>query len=169
MGELFTITPDIRNIAQTAFSDLIRELGKDCELHYEPSFVECENCHYDSQARRSDGIYKGGGPTPFARGMICPVCGGAGGLFTENTEVVKLLINKNPKQFQMVGQIRIDQVDMQAKGFLPDLPKIFRAKYIIAQVNLKPYIVEKYQLFGTPTDTSNIVQDQFFISSWKRV
>jgi hypothetical protein len=101
--------------------------------------------------------------------MICPVCGGAGGLFTENTEVVKLLINKNPKQFQMVGQIRIDQVDMQAKGFLPDLPKIFRAKYIIAQVNLKPYIVEKYQLFGTPTDTSNIVQDQFFISSWKRV
>jgi hypothetical protein len=64
--------------------------------------------------------------------------------------------------------LRLDDVDMQAKGFIVDLPKILRCKYMIAQINLEPYITEKYILNGTPTDTSNIVQNKFFISNWKR-
>lgn len=166
MGDLFTITADIRNIATTAFTDLITELGKNCRLYYDPTFTECENCYYDTQSKRSSGVYKAGGPTSFTRGMICPVCGGTGGNFTENTEIIKMLINKTPKTFYTVDKVRVPQVDMQSKGFLTDLPKIKRAKYIVAQINLEPYIVEKYTLVGTPTDTSNIVQDKFFIAEW---
>lgn len=168
MGELFTITADIRQIATTAFTDLITELGKDCMLFYEPTFTECVNCYYDGQIKRSSGIYRGG-PVPFERGFMCPVCAGEGGLFTDNTEVVRMLVNKDPKKFFTFDKLRTPEIDMQSKGFLTDLPKFKQAKYIIAQINLQPYLVEKYIMVGTPTDTSNIVQDKFFVANWRLV
>ena len=169
MGELFTITNDIRKIAITAFTDLITELGKDCRLYYEPIKTECENCYYNEQTQRSSNVYKPGGPVPFLDGMVCPVCGSRGVLETEQTEVIRLLLDKSPKDFYLVNNIRMPQSDMSSKGFLTDLPKVQRCKYMVAQISLEPYLVEKFILVGTPTDTSNIVQNKFFIAGWKRV
>lgn len=171
MGDIFTITPDIREIARKAFSDLITELGKQCRLYYEPVISECSNCYYDEAFKGSNGIYRTGGPTPFS-GVICPVCGGAGLQQTEQTELVTLLLNKAPSTYLKIGNIStlpFPNIDMQAKGFITDLAKIKRCKYMVAQISFEPHVQEKYILNGEPTDTSNIVQDKFFISNWKRI
>lgn len=174
MGDLFTITSDIRNIATTAFTDLIIELGKDCRLYYDPTIVECANCYFDEATGRSSNQYKPGGPVSFSDGMVCPVCGSKGLLETENTEVIRLLLDKDPKyryrnDFYTLNNIRMPQFDISSKGFLTDLPKIQKCRYMVAQISLEPYIVEKYVLVGTPTDTSNIVQNKFFAAGWRRI
>lgn len=174
MGDLFTITPDIRNIATTAFTDLIKELGKDCRLYYNPTITECENCYYDQSLNRSSNRYKPGGPSYFTDGMVCPVCGSKGLLEVENTEVIRMLLDKDPKyryknDFYTLNNIRIPQLDISSKGFLVDFPKIQRCRYMVAQISLEPYVTEKYILVGTPTDTSNIVQNKFFVAGWRRI
>lgn len=168
MGELFTITNDIRQIATAAFSDLIVELGKNCKLVYPPTFTECENCYFDSMTGRSNGQYKGG-PTPFTDG-ICPVCMGVGGYHTENSETIRLLVRKTIKPSTVeIPNVRVHNGQLQTRGYLADFPKVMRAEYMLCQLSTENLIEEKYKLLGTPTDKGNIVQNQFFIVTWERV
>jgi len=166
MGDLFTLTPDILALAKTAFSDLIVEMGKNCELYY-TNTIPCENCIPDDMIGRGS-VYNGTGPNPFNLGM-CPLCNGTGNSQDFTSEIIRMSVNKEIKSFfGKVPNIRIPDGSIQTRGYIADLPKVLRCDHMICQVELKPYIVETYKLYGTPTDKSNIVQNTFFYATWER-
>ena len=166
MGELFTLTPDILNLARTAFSDLIEEMGKNCELVF-ISDSPCDNCGYDEMMGRGS-IYNGTGPMPFTQG-VCPRCGGTGTTHEQTVRTIKMAVNKEIKSFfGKIPNVRIPDGSIQTRGYIKDLPDVLKCDHMICQVELKPYIVETYKLFGTPTDKSNIVQNAFFYATWER-
>ena len=61
-----------------AVDAMISEFGVACTLVYPAKRVACSNCITDTIGRRSGNRYRTGGPIPFARGMVCPYCGGSG-------------------------------------------------------------------------------------------
>ena len=171
MGKIFTLTPDIKKIAQDAIDDLIDQLGKDCLLVYSSVKADCPNCLYDPITKRSTGRYKLGGPRPFPNGQICPVCRGTGQLESESTEIIRMLCQWNPARFTSLSDatIQIPNSIVQTKGYIWDLPKILRARTIILQLPIEPYIRYRFQLWGEPIDSSNIIQSRYFVATWKRM
>lgn len=170
MGKLFTITNKIRQIASDGIDDLIDQLGKDCLLIYPALKDDCPNCIYDSSTGRSSGRYKSGGPRPFPTGTICPVCRGSGTIESTITDTVKLLCQWNPKQFTMLaGNIERPNSVVQTKGYMTDLPKIVRARRMIIEIPVEPYIKATFELIGNPIDPGNIIQGRYFIALWKQL
>jgi hypothetical protein len=174
MGTIFTISDGIRNLAKDAFSDLINQLGKPCKLIFPPKMTACANCIPDPIGNKSSNRYNTGGPAPFPMGSICPVCGGKGQIATENSRVVTLLINEDPKQFDKSLQLNNSNIyypdgTIQAKGFIADLPDVLKCTEMIKDTNIQPYIEYRYKRYGEPLSPGNIVQGAFFISLWTRV
>lgn len=168
MGKLFTITPNIKKIAQDAIDDIIDQLGKTCRLYYPAKAVDCVNCVYDPIGKKSSNIWRSGGPMPFHVGA-CPMCDGAGLRFDEQYEDKKFLCRWNPRQwFIAPGNIRIPDGYMQIKGYLTDLPALKRSEYIIVQTDISNYSSFKYKLDGEPIDKGNIVQGRYFVALLKR-
>ena len=93
MGKLFTLSDDVKKIAQDAIDDLIDQLGKDCLLVYPPLPSACVNCVIDPIGNKSSNHWTSGGPMPFPNGSICPLCDGRGYHFSEITIPIKLLIS----------------------------------------------------------------------------
>ena len=149
MGELFTLTPDILALAKTAFSDLITEMGKDCNL-FLPNPIPCENCIVDNMRGRG-GIYNGTGPKPFTNG-VCPMCGGTGLKQEFDIYPIRMSINKEIKSFfGKVPNVRIPDGAIQCRGYIKDLPYVLKCDHMECQISTSPYMVETYKLFGTPT------------------
>ena len=44
MAKLFSLSTDVKTIAQNAIDDLIDQLGKDCLLQFPPIQEYCVNC-----------------------------------------------------------------------------------------------------------------------------
>lgn len=170
MGKIFTITEDIRTIAQNAIDDIIDQLGKDCLLLYPSVRTDCPNCIFDPTTQRSSGVFKTGGPRPFPRGMICPVCHGTGNLGNEATEPVRMLCQWNPKQFTLeAGNIQVPNSVVETKGYLSDLPKILASRKMLLQIPIEPFMRYHFELWGEPIDRGNIIQNRYFYALWKRV
>lgn len=170
MGKLFTISPKIRKIAQDGIDDLIDQLGKDCLLVYPSVQEDCPNCVFDPTTGRSSGVYKTGGPRPFPRGSICPVCRGKGTIDSDHTDVIRLLCTWNPKQFVMLaGNIERPYSVLQTKGYMTDVPKIIQARRLIVQLPIEPYVRATFELMSEPIDPGNIIQGRYFIALWKQI
>lgn len=168
-GRIFTITPDLRKVAEDAISDMIDQLGKECLLLYPSVEQPCPNCIYDPTTKRSTGIYKTGGPTPFQNKTICPVCRGNGRLPYESATTVTLLCQWNPRQYQNLGgNVQAPYSIVRTKGFLSDLPKVQRAKRMIIELPVTPLIRATFDLASEPVDAGNIVPGKFFTCIWKR-
>lgn len=174
MANIFAITPEIRNLAKAAFSDLIDQLSKPVKLVYPPKMERCDNCVYNPVGKKSSNVYVTGGPIPFPLGSICPLCGGAGMRATENSDIVNLLINEDVKTFDK--SLKLDNTNIyypagtiQCKGYVRDLPKILKCDYMIKDMNLQPMMEYRYKRYGEPMVPGNIVQDYFFISLWQRI
>lgn len=168
MGKIFTLSDDIRAIAQDAIDDLIDQLGKDCKLVYPSNAERCPNCVYDLEAHRSTNVYKPGGPIPFDSGA-CPVCDGIGTITTPASESIRFLCQWNPRDwFIAPGNIRIPEGYMQIKGYLKDMQKVLRAEYIVIQTPIANVREYRYKLDSEPIDQGNIIQGRYFIALLKR-
>lgn len=172
MGELFTLTDDIKELGRKAFSDIIGEMGKNFRFYFQDQFTECTNCYYDGNTDKSSNVYKPGGVIPFTNG-VCPVCLGVGGQTTPVTEIIKMSVNFDPKTFYdfkpLRNNFRIGDGLMQTRGFLHDLPKVQNCQYIMGPINIEGYVEQKFELISEPTDISNIVQVKFFVATWSKV
>ena len=169
MGNIFTLTPDIKAIISSAFDDIITELGKICRVYYTPKIILCVNCIFDSVNHRSTGLYLSGGPYPFPVGSPCPVCFGRGTITEEAYDDVNLLIQEDVKQFQKIGNLDFPNGSIQTKGLVADLPKIQRCDHMLKHVNLSDVLPQKYKLLGEPICPGNIIQSRYFICLWERV
>lgn len=169
MGNIFTITNDIREIAQGAIDDLINELGKTCQVVYPPKRVFCANCVYDPIGQKSSNKYKSGGSMPFSFGT-CPMCNGAGYHNESATDNITLLCAWQPQNWFILPQnIRVPAGDLQTKGFITDLPKVIACIEMIVELPVEPYIRCKFRLASQPVDPGNIIQNRYFVATWERI
>ena len=165
---VFTLTQDIKNIAQAAIDDLINQLGKTCRLYYPPNKVACANCKLDPRGNKSSNIWINGGPIPF-NNTVCPMCEGKFFTFQEVTEVITLLCTWNTQPYlQMQPHIQVPDGVLMTKGFIEDMPKVMRCQYMMVETAIEPMVHYRYKLAGEPIDPGNIVQGQFFQAMWKR-
>jgi len=173
MGTIFTLSPSIKAIVATALDDLITELGKQVRLVYPARWVSCSNCQYDQIGHKSSNYYKSGGPLPFPNATVCPMCNGNGKIEEENSEVVQMLCQWDPKDFYRP----VPQVDIrlpfgsriQTKGYLSDLPKILKADHAVFEIPIEPIVRYTYQLASEPADVSNIIQGRYVVADWYRI
>lgn len=175
VGELFSITSDIKSIVTAAFDDLLINeqdggLGKTCLLVYPPKSIPCENCLINPTTGKSIGRYRHGGPAPFKQGR-CPLCQGEGRKSSEATEEITFGVNWDVKTFVFPIQnidLRVPHGFVQTKGYLKDAPKVLKADHLVIQLPIAPYLRQKFKLEGEPVDTSNIVQGRYFYALWRR-
>lgn len=171
MGILFDISEDIRQIAADAITDLIDQLGKDCDLIYPPIYVSCPNCIFDSIGNKSSNYWRDGGPLPFPDGSMCPYCNGVGQHAQEVTKTIKVLVNSVPKEFMKNLPLNLQVPDgmIMTKGKMEDLADVLQSRKMVVQTNLSNILKLTYELRGEPIDTNNIAQGRFWSAYWWRV
>jgi hypothetical protein len=128
---------------------IIDDLGINCKIVYPPKDSECPNCIFDRDSNRSSSIYKNGGPISFDNFSVCPVCGGEGRLYTEQTEAVKLRVYWNRRDW-VKTETTIVSPDgfVQIIGYMSDLIKLRKAKELILNSDLQDIQELKYSLTG---------------------
>jgi hypothetical protein len=172
MGVIFTLDPNIVATMNSAISDLLLYLGKDCRIAYAPKIIPCANCLRDPIGNKSKNIYLHGGPVPFPQGSICPICDGAGGTSAaEVTEILHLIVNWNPKVWNntKVDNLRLSGDVLHIKGHIVDMPKIKRMDYLVPHIQIEAYSRMKFRLASDVISPGNIVQGQYFSCLLSRV
>lgn len=173
MAEIFEITEEIRGLARSAINDLINQLGRDCRLVYPPKVTECTTCVNNLAGKGNQtnyGIWRTGGPAPHSMNTGCPVCNGAGTITTEVTEVIKMLVSWDPKEFKIYDpEIRLPQGSILTKTFIYNLPKIKMCQEVIIEPTIEPYTHFRFKLAGEPIQPGNIVQGTFCVCFWARI
>lgn len=170
MADLFTITQDIRDLAQGAIDSMINQLGKPCKLVYEPTKTPCTNCYLDTTTNMSSGHYNGTGPTPFTRGK-CPVCSGVGYLpdEVEHFDVVTMTVIWKPKLYKYFApNASVPDSLIILKGYVTDLPKVLQAQYVIPDYENQIYQSSRYVKYEAPLPQGSIVKNRYFRSFWQR-
>lgn len=164
MGKIFTLSDDIRQIASDSIDDLIDQLGKPCRLVYPPLGAPCTGC-----GGAPAGHWVTGGGATVGQGAACPLCGGAGLVYTEASETVTLLVASAPAQFfrKAAPGVDVPAGTIQTKGYVRDLPKILRAREMVLAPGALPHTL-RYVLDGEPVDVSNIVQGRYAVCQWRR-
>jgi hypothetical protein len=171
MGKLFTLTDDVRLIAQNAIDDLIDQLGKDCRLIYPPDWQQCANCIYDSIGEKSSNIWITGGPIPFDAGSTCPMCGGVGRRAIEKTANIRMLVQAEPSKWWVKPpfNVQVPTGMIQTKGYMSDVPRLLQSRKMIFQTDIEGIMRMRYELVGEPIDQGNIIQGRYFVALWQRV
>lgn len=163
------IPQNIFNIYNNTISDLItNNVGVPCTLIYGSNRVQCPNCIYNSIAKTSSNIYNNIGPQPFTN-IICPYCNGIGFKIQEQTEDIFLRVYFTKKDFLKID-LPIISTDglIQTIGFISDMPKLQKAKEIIANINVKNYSIYRYQLAAEIIPWGLGQTKKFCIAFWKR-
>lgn len=83
------------------------------------------------------------------------------------SETVVLKCNWEPRRFltPVPGwELRVPNSIVEVKGFLTDLPKLLRARHLVVNIPLAPYLRQEYVLLGEPGDPSNIVSGRYFVA-----
>jgi hypothetical protein len=171
IGNTPLLTPDLVQIMSDGIDDMLASFGKDCKLVFSGTSLQfCPNCVYDSMAHRSTNVYKPGGPKPFGRGQVCPVCGGAGTVGpAERYQNLRLICRWNPKNFLLPSpNIQVPYSVVETEGEITDLPAVLQSRVILIEVPIQPYVHARFELQGEPVDVNSLVQAKTFVCQWNR-
>jgi hypothetical protein len=114
------------------------ELGSTCTLTFPAKSQECDNCVYDTYARRSSNIYKTGGPIPFTSHNLCPRCQGRGLLSLPVTQTIRLRVYWEPRAWREIGVTIADPQGLcMVLGYMADLPDLEKAHTILVNDELR--------------------------------
>lgn len=154
-------------IYQDNIDALINQLGKNTILFFEPSRSECPNCLYDVYRKQSTGVYKTGGPTPFARGMKCPYCKGHGLLETESQKCIKCLTKWRPREIVNYG-IAIEDIDniVRLKTYLIHMDDLMRAEHATVSHDSSDVVKIRVRRIINPFPVG-LREDRYCISFWE--
>jgi hypothetical protein len=163
------ISDELISIYQGRIDALINQLGKNMYLEFEPTRSACPNCTYDSLNNRSTGIYKTGGPTPFARGHKCPHCKGAGLITDSVTRCIKALVKWNPKDYRKYGvAVHDPSAIVRTKSFLTEAPLIVKAKTALMNVAISDMLTLRVRRLRGPIPVG-LREDRYCITFWELV
>lgn len=156
-------------IYQSRIDALINQLGKNVYLEFDPIRDSCPNCEFDSIRRRSTGVYKIGGPRPFARGRQCPYCKGRGLTETPVNKCIKCLIKWIPEDAENYGVSIAQSKDIvRFKAFLTDADDLTRARTAIANHDIVDQAVMRVKLVQGPIPVG-LREDRYCISFWETI
>lgn len=167
------IDPEDIAYVKQVWDDTITTWGKPCKLVYSGKETICPNCIVNTQTGQSTNRYKPGGPVPFPRGEICPVCNGTGKITgTDNYDIATFMIDWEPKNWQIVlattnNTPRIPGAVAATQGFVTDLPKVIRADYVILDIESN-YTSNRYTLAKEPISIYNFIRNRYFMAYWVR-
>lgn len=171
MGKLFTLDDGTKSTIRDALDDIITEFGKMCRIYYPARWVACTNCLVDPIGRKSRNIWRTGGPMPFAKGTICPMCSSSGGHHAEElSEEIQLKIEWEPKRFWYPVpnvDVRVPYSICQTKGYISDYNKLVQADHLLIQIPIEPHVKTKFRMVGTPISPGNIIQDRYIVATWE--
>ncbi|KKL76318.1 hypothetical protein LCGC14_2046120, partial [marine sediment metagenome] len=119
---------------QSNIDALINQLGKNTVLNLPSERALCPNCEQEIQGKRSVGVYKIGGPRPFARGRKCPYCYGEGFLETPVQKCIKCLVKWNPRDYENYGiSVQDNDAIVRLKTYLTHMGDLLRAETAIIE------------------------------------
>ena len=160
------------NLPSSAFTKLneaILLFNRTCNLVYPERRQKCENCATNTFGGRSVNFYRAGGPIPFNRGALCPLCGGDGFKNVETTESVELRIYYRRKDFIDVGfNADIPNNVIQTVGYADDYEKITKAEELLVDVG--KHNQGRYKRISEPYN-QGFKQNptQYIVIFWERV
>jgi len=158
----------VKDIFSEAKDYIINNWGKNCTLHYISGAEDC-NCNVKPEGFDNHPFHEQG----YQHG--CPYCGGSGKRSVVSTEVVKLRIIQDPKQFrnlvpeELKAKLQVPQSIAFTIGFAVDLPKVMKCEYIILNSDANNINPNKYRRYGKPIDGYSIVQSRYFTILWERI
>lgn len=163
MTTIISLPTSVRNTITVAIGNVIDTLGKECKLYYPPKLIPCVNC------TGTNGVWKTGGPMPFAFG-VCPLCGGQNVKTEEATTTITMTLDWNPQKYLYLLQstdVRNPKNLILSRGFIADMPKVAQCDHMKI-LNIDNYKHFNFRLVGEPVDPHNIAQGNFFMAFWER-
>lgn len=161
------ISDELIGIYQSRIDALINQLGKNILLEFEKIRVQCPNCFFDTMRGRSNGIFRSGGPRPFARGRRCPWCKGRGFEESDNKKCIKALLKWNPKEAASYGLTLNDSKGVvRIKTFLTEFDDLKRAITVIVNHDMDSMAKLKVRLVKGPMPVG-LREDRYCISFWE--
>jgi len=165
------------NIITTAFKTTYKDainallettaLTVPCQLNFNNTkSSECPNCYFNSVTKRSNGIYKVGGPQSFTNG-VCPHCHGLGLKFDSATETVYLIPIWESRQFSKKYPVDIVDMLVQTVGKVSYIPSLNKATSIIIDTTLNSYMNNTYEKYDDP-EPFGLGDTQYIINTWKK-
>ncbi len=169
MGILFTLTPDVIQIAKDGISDLINQLGKVCQLVYPPNFVPCQ-CGQIPNSVQSNNIWTSGSPTFLPDDTSCPLCIDTGQIANQVTTNVVLLCEWSERSWYkpLPKEIDMGASTLQTKGFVIDAEAVQQSREMVLQPSLSTVNTYRFKLNSEIIFPGNIVQGAFFYCLWRR-
>lgn len=163
------IKDSLIRVYQANIDALINQLGKNIYLEFDPIREMCPNCLYDSMRKRSTGIYRTGGPRPFARGRRCPYCKGHGFIETPVNKCIKCLIKWNPNDAENFG-ISLSKTKgvVRLKAYLTDADDLARAKTVIVHHDIVDQMKLRVKRISGPIPVG-LREDRYCISFWELI
>lgn len=174
------ISDQIRETARKAIDALMAPqeeggLGKRCRLHFEARKLKCPNCGWDAANKRSNNVYRTGGPQPFPNGSLCPTCMGKGVLETPVTKTIVMLCNWNAKTWVAIPNLDLSNVNLQVpggavqtKGMVEDLDDVLQSRRMTIETTVAALRGQQFVLEGQPGEPGNIIQGEYFMAVWTR-
>lgn len=163
------ISDELIDIYQSRIDAVINQLGKSVLLEYTPIKTPCPNCEFEMIRGRSRGIYKIGGPIPFARGRQCPYCKGRGFTETPVQKCIRCLIRWNSKDAIDYGiSVSRDKNVVRFKTNLYNFDELVRAKYAVSNYAIMDVVKLRVRLIKPPVIVG-LREDRYCISFWESV
>ncbi len=148
---------------------LINQLGKNVLLEFDPIRSPCPNCTYDTQRKRSTGIYIPGGPRPFKRKRKCPWCKGRGLLETAVTKCIKCLVQWNPEDAEKYGiSVEKQKGIVRLKTYLTEADDLRRARTVLSNYDIAAQMQLRVKLVAGPIPVG-LREDRYCISFWELI
>jgi len=148
---------------------LINQLGKNVLLEFDPIRSPCPNCTYDTQRKRSTGIYIPGGPRPFKRKRKCPWCKGRGLLETAVNKCIKCLVQWNPEDAEKYGiSVEKQKGIVRLKTFLTEADDLRRARTVLSNYDIAAQMQLRVKLVAGPIPVG-LREDRYCISFWELI
>ena len=163
------ISDKLIGVYQSRIDAVINQLGKNVLLEYDPITVPCPNCLFDTIRKRSRGIYRVGGPRPFARGRQCPYCKARGFLETPVQKCIRCLLRWNSKDAIDYGiSVSRSQNVVRFKTYIHNFDDLIRAEYAISNYDIIEIVKLRVRLIKKPIIVG-LREDRYCISFWETI
>lgn len=160
----------IKSVYKSIIDDLITAngLAVSCKFVFKnASPSQCPNCEYDPISRKSNNIYKSGGPISFPNGTICPICAGLGKYDTSDDQIIPLIVIFDYSKFIGVGPVDAPVCDMQSICKVSEYFKIKNADHIIMDISLYGLTENKFTRTSEPQPVG-LGQNLYLFTNWKK-
>ncbi len=170
----FSLTDEEIQLLRDGFDSLLDFFGQSCKLIYQPRIVNCPAC-VNLASNQSNTHWRHGGPLRIDQQGICGVCGGTNKKTEEVSEIIKMSLAWQPKDFiggyfqKVAPGVNAPRGIIQSRAYLTDLPKINKCIEMHAQLPIENYIGNRYKLLREGQDQFGIIKGRYFLCFWERI